>query len=143
MFAQQAAGAGSLSRARPVVAHPGLVLRSRDAQDLLSAVERSDVLHGGCFSSTARGVGLWSGPWRSPGRPGRARHLGLVEWTDGVPARHYISLDRVVVTARRARRQLTPDARLGQVLDLVGITPPRAGLLPNRAGQGLQTPQAS
>ena len=66
---------------------------------------------------------VWSGPWSGPaGSKGSAEHLGSVDWSYDTPSRHYITIYRVMVTAKGAAAGHTTEALLAQVLELAGIT---------------------
>jgi hypothetical protein len=102
---------------------PALVLPEREARHLLSAATREDVSSGGVFSAGPAGIQLWSGAWDGPGGShGSAQHLGSVDWSYDTPARHYITVYRVLVTAAGAEAGLTTEAVLTRVMALGGLT---------------------
>src|SRR5438045_3225376 len=102
---------------------PALVLPDREARHLLAAAEREDVARGGIFSAGPAGIQVWSGEWDGPGGShGTAVHLGSVDWSYDTPARHYITVYRVLVTAAGAERGLTTESILARVMALGGLT---------------------
>jgi hypothetical protein len=102
---------------------PALVLPEREARHLLAAASREDVSRGGVFSAGPAGVQLWSGAWDGPGGShGSAVHLGSVDWSYDTPARHYITVYRVLVTAAGAEHGLTTDTVLARVMALGGLS---------------------
>lgn len=108
---------------------PAIVLPDREARALLAAAGRDDVARGGCFSAGPAGVQVWSGPWNGLlGRHGDSEHLGSVDWSYDTPARHYITVYRVMVTAAGHARGQTPEALLQRVLDLAGVRAPSDAL---------------
>ena len=101
---------------------PALVLPEREARALLAAAGREDVSRGGVFSAGPAGVQVWSGEWDGPGGShGTASHLGSVDWSYDTPARHYITVYRVLVTAAGAAAGETTDSILARVLSLTGL----------------------
>lgn len=101
---------------------PALVLPEREARNLLSAAARGDVSRGGVYSAGPAGIQIWSGPWDGPGGShGSAEHLGSVDWSYDTPARHYITVYRVLVTASGAGNGFTTGGVLEQVLSLGGL----------------------
>ena len=83
---------------------PALVLPEREARHLLAAAGQHDVSRGGVFSAGPAGVQVWSAPWDGPGGShGSSVHLGSVDWSYDTPARHYITVYRVMVTAAGAQ----------------------------------------
>jgi len=58
------------------------------------------------------------------GGKGDAEHLGSVDWSYDTPTRHYITVYRVMVTARGAASGLTPGDVLTRVLGLAGVVAP-------------------
>ncbi|MCU1672960.1 MAG: hypothetical protein JWN77_1073 [Frankiales bacterium] len=102
---------------------PALVLPEREARVLLAAAGRQDVSRGGVYSAGPAGVQVWSGEWDGPGGShGSAVHLGSVDWSYDTPARHYITVYRVLVTAAGCAAGLTTERVLAQVLGLAGLT---------------------
>ncbi len=104
---------------------PSIVLPDREARALLMAAERADVSQGGTWSAGPAGVQSWSGPWNGLlGSKGSSEHLGSVDWSYDTPTRHYITVYRVMVTAKGTGAGLTTGALLSQVLALAGLVPP-------------------
>jgi hypothetical protein len=102
---------------------PALVLPEREARHLLAAATREDVSRGGVFSAGPAGIQLWSGEWDGPGGShGSAVHLGSVDWSYDTPARHYITVYRVLVTATGAEAGLTTESVLSRIMALGGLT---------------------
>lgn len=102
---------------------PALVLPEREARRLLAAAAREDVSRGGVFSAGPAGVQLWSGPWDGAlGSHGSAVHLGSVDWSYDTPARHYITVYRVLVTAAGAAQGLSTESVLARVMALGGLS---------------------
>ena len=90
---------------------PALVLPEREARYLLAAAQREDVSRGGVFSAGPAGIQLWSDAWDGPGGShGSSLHLGSVDWSYDTPARHYITVYRVLVTAAGAETGLTTES---------------------------------
>jgi hypothetical protein len=111
---------------------PALVLPERQARALLAAAERGDVSRGGCFSAGPAGVQVWSGPWDGIlGTHGSSEHLGSVDWCYDTPNRHYITIYRVMVTARSAAAGVSTSVLLDRVLSMAGLdTGPEGELAP-------------
>jgi hypothetical protein len=111
---------------------PALVLPERQARALLAAAERGDVSRGGCFSAGPAGVQVWSGPWDGIlGTHGSSEHLGSVDWCYDTPNRHYITIYRVMVTARGAAAGVSTSVLLDRVLSMAGLdTGPEGELAP-------------
>jgi hypothetical protein len=111
---------------------PALVLPERQARVLLAEAARGDVGRGGCYSAGPAGVQVWSGPWDGVlGTHGSSEHLGSVDWCYDTPNRHYITIYRVLVTARGAAAGVTTAALLDRVLAMAGLeTGPRGELAP-------------
>jgi len=108
---------------------PAVVLPDREARALLAAAEREDVAHGGCFSAGPAGVQVWSGPWNGRlGSRGSSEHLGSVDWSYDTPSRHWITIYRVLVTAKGEAAGATPEAVLQRVLALADVRTPVDGL---------------
>src|SRR4051812_20328206 len=102
---------------------PALVLPERGARHLLAAAGHHDVARGGVFSAGPAGIQVWSGEWDGPGGShGSAVHLGSVDWSYDTPARHYITVYRVLVTAAGADLGLTTESILTRVMALGGLT---------------------
>jgi len=110
---------------------PALVLPERQARELLAAAGQGDVSCGGCFSAGPAGVQVWSGPWDGVlGAHGSSEHWGSVDWCYDTPSRHYITVYRVMVTARGAAAGQTTAGLLARVLSLGGVTLGQQGALP-------------
>lgn len=104
---------------------PSIVLPDREARALLAGADRADITRDGCFSAGPAGVQVWSGPWNGLlGTRGSAEHLGSVDWSYDTPSRHYITIYRVLVTARGTAARLSAEDVLGQVLALAGVEIP-------------------
>jgi hypothetical protein len=102
---------------------PALVLPEREARHLLAAAAREDVSRGGVFSAGPAGIQVWSGGWDGPGGShGTAVHYGSVDWSYDTPARHYITVYRVLVTAAGADAGLTTESVLSSVMALGGLS---------------------
>ena len=118
------AGAAVASQVRP-----SIVLPDREARALLIAAEHHDVSKGGCFSAGPAGIQIWSGPWTGLlGSKGDASHQGSVDWSYDTPTRHYVTIYRVMVTAKGAASGLRPEDLLARVLALAGVVAPGATL---------------
>ena len=101
---------------------PSIVLPDREARALLAAAARQDVSTTGCFSAGPAGVQVWSRPWNGVlGSRGNAVHLGSVDWSYDTPTRHYITIYRVMVTAKGETAGATPEDILERVLALAGV----------------------
>lgn len=101
---------------------PALVLTEKQARALLAAAERGDVSRGGCLSAGPAGVQVWSGPWDGElGTHGSSEHLGSVDWCYDTPTRHYITVYRVLLTAKGAAAGQTTSGLLARVLSMAGI----------------------
>ena len=101
---------------------PALVLPEREARHLLAVAAREDVSRGGAFSAGPAGIQVWSGEWDGPGGShGSSVHLGSVDWSYDTPARHYITVYRVLVTASGAAAGVTTESLLERVLSLGGL----------------------
>lgn len=104
---------------------PSIVLPDREARALLVGAEHQDVSKGGCFSAGPAGVQVWSGPWTGLlGSKGDATHLGSVDWSYDSPTRHYITIYRVLVTAKGTTAGQTAEGLLARVLALAGVVAP-------------------
>lgn len=128
-----------LTRPAPAVAAqtgPSLVLPDREARLVLAAATQADVARGGSFSAGPAGIPVWSGPWDGLlGSRGTAEHHGSVDWSYDTPSKHYVTIYRVLVTARDAAVGRTPDSVLDLVLALAGLTRPQLApvVLPSTA----------
>lgn len=110
---------------------PALVLPEKQARELLHAAERGDVSRGGCFSAGPAGVQVWSGPWDGLlGTHGSSEHWGSIDWCYDTPSKHYITVYRVMVTAKGADAGQTTAGLLARVLALAGVTLGQQGSLP-------------
>ena len=108
---------------------PAIVLPDREARALIAAAEREDVGRGGRFSAGPAGVQVWSGPWDGLlGSRGTAEHLGSVDWSYDTPTRHWITVYRVLVTAKGVAAGETPQSVLDRVLALAGVSAPQDAL---------------
>jgi hypothetical protein len=126
------------------------VVAERASRELLEAAARHDVGIGGRFSAGPAGIQLWDGPWNGPnGSHGSARHLGSVDWSYDTPAKHYVTIYRVMVTQAGVETGETTLSILSGVLALGGLPvdgaritlpapPPRD---PFRSGVARQVPQ--
>jgi hypothetical protein len=116
-----------LTRSKPHAAvssqvRPALVLPDGQARKLLAAAERGDVSRGGCFSAGPAGIQIWSGPWDGVlGTHGSSEHHGSIDWCYDSPTRHYITIYRVLVTARGAAAGQTTTGLLARVLSMAGV----------------------
>ena len=78
---------------------PALVLAERETRELLASAGRNDVGLDGRFSAGPAGIQVWDGPFNGPsGTHGTASHLGSVDWSYDTPAKHYVTIYRVMVT---------------------------------------------
>lgn len=101
---------------------PALVLREREARELLAEARRHDVGVGGSFSAGPAGIQVWSGPFDGPnGSHGSAVHLGSVDWIYDTPVRYYATIYRAMVTAQGIAIAHTPETILAAVLGLTGL----------------------
>jgi hypothetical protein len=108
---------------------PAIVLPDREARALLAAAERADVSRGGRFSAGPAGVQVWSGPWDGLlGSRGASEHLGSVDWSYDTPTRHWITVYRVLVTAKGVAAGQSPQSVLDLVLALAGVEAPNDAL---------------
>ena len=102
---------------------PALVLREREARELLAEARRHDVGNGGVFSAGPAGIQVWSGPFDGPGgAKGNAAHLGSVDWTYDTPAKHWAMIYRAMVTHEGVARGETTTTVLARVLALTGLS---------------------
>jgi len=113
---------GAAPAALATQVRPSIVLPDREARALLAGAERADITRDGCFSAGPAGVQVWSGPWNGMlGTRGTAEHLGSVDWSYDTPTRHYITIYRVLVTAKGSAHCLTAEDVLDRVLALAGV----------------------
>lgn len=102
---------------------PALVLREREARELLAEARHHDVGVGGPFSAGPAGIQVWSGPFDGAnGTHGSAVHLGSVDWIYDTPVRYYATIYRAMVTAQGIAVSHTPQTVLESVLRLTGLT---------------------
>jgi hypothetical protein len=102
---------------------PALVLREREARELLAEARRHDVGNGGIFSAGPAGIQVWSGPFNGPqGSHGDAVHLGSIDWIYDTPVRYYATIYRAMVTAQGIAANHSPETILTCVLNLTGLT---------------------
>ena len=101
---------------------PALVVPERETRELLAAANRSDVGLGGPFSAGPAGVQVWDGPFNGPsGSHGTAKHLGSVDWSYDTPAKHYVTIYRVMITQAGIEAGETTYSVLTKVLGLAGL----------------------
>jgi hypothetical protein len=102
---------------------PALVLAERETRGLLEAANRDDVAHAGPFSAGPAGIQVWDGPFNGEnGSHGTAQHLGSVDWSYDTPAKHYVTIYRVMVTQAGVDAGLSPLTILTKVLALNGLS---------------------
>ena len=102
---------------------PSLVLAERESRELLAAAARQDVGLDGRFSAGPAGIQVWDGPFNGPnGTHGTAVHLGSVDWSYDTPAKHYVTIYRVMVTQSGVDTGESTYSILGTVLALGGLT---------------------
>jgi hypothetical protein len=102
---------------------PALVLAERETRELLASAGRNDVGLDGCFSAGPAGIQVWDGPFNGPsGTHGTASHLGSVDWSYDTPAKHYVTIYRVMVTQAGVDAGETTLSVLTAVLALGGLT---------------------
>ena len=102
---------------------PSLVLAERESRELLAVAARQDVGLGGCFAAGPAGIQVWDGPFNGPnGTHGTAVHLGSVDWSYDTPAKHYVTIYRVMVTQAGVDAGETTLSVLTAVLALGGLT---------------------
>lgn len=128
----------------PMQLRTAVVLPERDARRLLAVAAEQDVARGGRFSPGPAGVQWWTGPWDGLlGSRGSSEHLGSVDWSYDTPNRHYVTIYRVLVTARGVQESHQPSSVLAAVFGLTGVPVPAdalsfaqgAGADPFHAGQ--------
>jgi hypothetical protein len=101
---------------------PALVVPERETRELLAAANRNDVSIGGPFSAGPAGVQVWDGPFNGPsGSHGTAKHLGSVDWSYDTPAKHYVTIYRVMITQAGIEAGETTYSVLTKVLGLAGL----------------------
>ncbi|HSR24710.1 MAG TPA: hypothetical protein VLW53_14240 [Candidatus Eisenbacteria bacterium] len=101
---------------------PALVLAERETREVLAAAGRQDVGLGGPFSAGPAGIQVWDGPFNGPnGTHGTAAHLGSVDWSYDTPAKHYVTIYRVMVTQAGVDAGETTYSILSRVLGLAGL----------------------
>jgi len=101
---------------------PALVLAERETRELLSAAGLHDVGIEGRFSAGPAGIQVWDGPFNGPnGTHGSAKHLGSVDWSYDTPAKHYVTIYRVMVTQAGVDAGATTFSVLTDVLALGGL----------------------
>lgn len=102
---------------------PSLVLAERESRELLAAAARQDVSMGGPFSAGPAGIQLWDRPFDGPnGTHGGAVHLGSVDWSYDTPAKHYVTIYRVMVTQAGVDAGVDTLTVLASVLALGGLS---------------------
>ena len=102
---------------------PSLVLAERESRELLAAAARQDVSMGGPFSASPAGIQLWDRPFDGPnGTHGGAVHLGSVDWSYDTPAKHYVTIYRVMVTQAGVDAGVDTLTVLASVLALGGLS---------------------
>jgi hypothetical protein len=101
---------------------PALVLAERETRELLAAAGLHDVGLEGRFSAGPAGIQVWDGPFNGPnGTHGTAKHLGSVDWSYDTPAKHYVTIYRVMVTQAGVDAGVTTFTVLADVLALGGL----------------------
>ena len=101
---------------------PALVVPERETRELLAAANRNDVSIGGPYSAGPAGVQVWDGPFNGPsGSHGTANHLGSVDWSYDTPAKHYVTIYRVMITQAGVEAGETTYSILKRVLGLAGL----------------------
>lgn len=102
---------------------PALVLAERETRELLAAAHLHDVGMEGRFSAGPAGIQMWDGPFNGPsGTHGTASHLGSVDWSYDTPAKHYVTIYRVMVTQAGLDAGESTYSILGTVLGLAGLS---------------------
>lgn len=101
---------------------PALVLPEQESRRLREVAAQEDVRSGGRFAAGPSGIQVWSGPFDGEGAtPGRARHLGSVDWSYDTPVRYYVTIYRAIVTEAGVRAGETTLSVLTAVLSLAGL----------------------
>ena len=101
---------------------PSLVLAERESRELLAAAARQDVGLSGRFSAGPAGIQVWDGPFNGPnGTHGSAVHLGSVDWSYDTPAKHYVTIYRVMVTQAGVDTGESTLSVLTAVMSLAGL----------------------
>ena len=101
---------------------PALVVAERETRELIAAANRNDVGIGGPYSAGPAGVQVWDGPFNGPsGTHGTAKHLGSVDWSYDTPAKHYVTIYRVMITQAGVEAGETTYTILTRVLGLAGL----------------------
>ena len=101
---------------------PALVLAERESRELLASATRNDVGTGGPYAAGPAGIQVWDGPFNGPsGTHGTARHLGSVDWSYDTPAKHYVTIYRVMVTQAGIDAGETTLTILSKILSLGGL----------------------
>jgi len=91
--------------------------------ELLAWAGRNDVGLDGRFSAGPAGIQVWDGPFNGPsGTHGTASHLGSVDWSYDTPAKHYVTIYRVMVTQAGVDAGETTLSILTAVLALGGLS---------------------
>lgn len=102
---------------------PALVLAERETRELLATAGRNDVGQDGRFAAGPAGIQVWDGPFNGPsGTHGTAHHLGSVDWSYDTPAKHYVTIYRVMVTQAGVDAGETTYSILSAVLGLGGLS---------------------
>ena len=101
---------------------PALVLAERETRELLASATRNDVGLEGRFSAGPAGIQVWDGPFNGPnGTHGAAKHLGSVDWSYDTPAKHYVTIYRVMVTQAGVDAGVSTLSIMTRVLALGGL----------------------
>jgi hypothetical protein len=102
---------------------PALVLAERETRELLASAGRNDVGLDGPYSAGPAGIQVWDGPFNGPnGTHGTAVHLGSVDWSYDTPAKHYVTIYRVMVTQGGVDAGETTFSIMARVLSLGGLS---------------------
>ncbi|MGH8939687.1 MAG: hypothetical protein ACRDV2_10110 [Actinomycetes bacterium] len=102
---------------------PALVLAERESRELLASATRNDVGTGGPYAAGPAGIQVWDGPFNGPsGTHGTAKHLGSVDWSYDTPAKHYVTIYRVMTTQAGVDAGETTWTILSTVLALSGLS---------------------
>jgi hypothetical protein len=102
---------------------PALVLAERETRELLAAANLHDVGLEGRFAAGPAGIQVWDGPFNGPsGTHGTAKHLGSVDWSYDTPAKHYVTIYRVMVTQAGVDAGETTLSIMTMVLALGGLS---------------------